>query len=82
MEEAAEEAHWRERAGVAEAAEGEEVRGEERPRQAAIDHLVKPAAEDGATVAIGVVRRPLLRAGGCSGHSLWCAVGRRPVQRR
>ena len=81
MEEAAEETHWHERAGVAETTEGEEVSGEERPRQAAIDHLVKPATEHGAAVTVRVVRWPLL-AGGCSGHSLWCAIGCRPVQRR
>ena len=81
MEEAAKEAHWHERAGVAKATEDEEVSGEDRPHQAAIDHLVKPAAEDRAAVTVRVVRRPLL-AGGCSGHSLWCAVGCRPVQRR
>ena len=69
VEETAEQAHRRERAGVAEAAEGEEVHGEERSRQAAIDHLVKAAAEDGAAVAVGVIWRPL-RAVGCSGRSL------------
>ena len=52
MEEAAEKAHWHERAGIAEAAEGEEVSGEERKRHAAIDHLIKPAAKDRAAVTV------------------------------
>ena len=69
VEETAEETHRRERAGVAEAAEGEQVRDEKWSCYAAIDQLIKAAAEDGAAVAIGVVWRPL-RAGGCSGSPL------------